>query len=171
MIEDCLKELRTAIQTNLPALLNAEDAAYAAADAAETGIGAAIVLADIATIRFEEFNEQALQTLPAVALVHRGTQEIYWISAHVTLVHTIDVKLLVADTNPIVLERRHARTAEALRRMLSANVEGTGVTSDPIYQVDVVDSVVMPLFRIEHGLAKGSLVTIRGYELEDRPRS
>ena len=171
MIEDCPKEIRAAIQTDLPALLNAEDAAYAAADVAEAGIGAAIVLADIATIRFEEFDEQVLQTLPAVALVHRGTQEVYWISAHVTLVHTIDVKLLVADLNPAVLERRHARTAEALRRMFSANVEGTGVASDPIYQVDVVDSQVTPLFAIEHGLAKGSLTTIRVYELEDRPRS
>lgn len=171
MLEDCLKELRTAIQTNLPALLNAEDAAYAAADVAEAGIGAAIVLADIATVRFEEFDEQVLQTLPAVALVHRGTQEVYWVSTIVTLIHTIDCRLLVADTDPEVLERRHARTAEAFRRMLSTNVEGTGVASDPIYQVDIVDSQISPLFAIEHGLAKGSLITIRVYELEDRPRS
>ena len=169
MIEDCLKELRTAIQDDLPALLDAEDTEYSAADDAE--FGAAFPLEDIATIRFEATSELMPQNLPAVFLLPRGgTADNPWMTAETNLVHTVDCIFVATDTNPERLARRVFRYCEAFRRMLTTNVEGTGVASDPVFQTDIQRIDYTDVFDLETGgLAKSGVVTVDLHELESRP--
>lgn len=171
MVEDVLKEVRTAVETNLPALLDAEDTAYAAADVTEFGAGHAIVLEDIVTIRFEEYAELQLQEYPALFLLPRGTEDRPMLHNQTNLAHTVDVIVLVVDTDPRKVARRLFRTVEALRRMLTTNVEGTGTASDPTFQVDIVNVAYGPNAQTEWGggLEKGATMTITLVELEDRP--
>ncbi len=170
MLEDCLKELRTAVNAQLPALLDAEDAEYAVADAAESW-GYAIVLDDIASIRFEEIDELQAQELPALFLLPRGgTADNPWMTAVTNLVHTVEMVVVVADTRVEVLARRLFRTVEALRRLLSQYIEGTGVAEDPVFQTDIQRIDYAPTFELElGGLAKSAVITVDLHEVEDRP--
>ena len=169
MIEDCLKELRTSIQTDLPALLNAEDAEYAAADVVEFGAGEAIVLDDIDTVRFELYAEHEVQEYPAIILLPVGLEEDPFMHDQGRYAWTIDCVIMVRDTRPVRVARRLFRTVEAFRRMLTTNVEGGGTAENPIYQVDLLNVGFGPLVDEPGGLTKGATVTIRVHEIEGRP--
>mgnify|MGYP001558382476 FL=1 len=164
-----MQELRTAFQAFLPAALDVEDAEYAAADVAE--FGTAIVLLDVVTFRFEDYEEWALQNLPALLILHRDTQTEHWMTAEATLIHDVDVIAVVAETDPERLARRVWRTGEAIRRVMSQRAEGTGATGDPIYQVDEAGSDMGPLTDdlIPGGLVKGVRLRYRLHEVEARP--
>jgi len=168
MLEDVLKEIRTAVTTHLPAAFDVEDAAYAVADAAEFGV--ALVLDDVATIRFEESEELETQEYPALFLLSRGGDESPLMTAQTFLDHHIDCVLVVVDTDPVQLARRLFRSHEALRRVLSERVEGQGVDENPVFQVDLTGWDFSPVFELEEGgLAKAAIQSVTCKEIEARP--
>lgn len=169
MIEDCQKEIRAQFITRLPAALDVEDAAYAAADVAE--FGAAIVLADPETYRLEEIGELRVQEFPAVLILARGGEERPIMTAECFLEHAIDVLVIVRETNPTRLWRRLVRTHEAVRRVLSQYVEDyTSSATNRIFQVDLVGWQYSPTYAVEGGgLERAVVQSIRVSELEARP--
>ena len=168
MIEDVLVEIRTAVNTFLPAALNVEDAEYAVADAAE--FGHALVLDDIVTVRFEEAGELEIQNYPALFLLPRADDHDPIFTINEFISHQVDCVVVIKDTDPVELTRRLFRTVEALRRVLTERVEGTGVSEDPVFQVDIARSDYSPTFELEGGgLVKSAVLEARFMEIEARP--
>ncbi len=174
MIEDVLIEIRTAVDTYLPAELDVEDAQYAAADVTEFGV--AIVLEDIpaASVRFEAneeirpFNLPELYVLPTSS----STVESPWMTTQTEMSHQLELSVVIADIDqdPERLARRMFRTLEALRRVLTERVEGGGTVENPTFQVDILSTDFQPLFELEvGGLVKSATLTIEAIEVETRP--
>lgn len=168
MIEDVAKEIRTAFQTYLPAALNAQDTEYAAADAAEFGY--ALVLADVVTYRLEESDEVQLQELPALFILPRGVEEEPTLTQLTFLNHVIDLVLVIAGTKPEELARRLWRSHDAMRKVLSQYVEGTGVSETDAFQIDLRGFQFSPTFELAGGgLRKVVTQNIAAKEWENRP--
>jgi len=174
MVEDCLKEVRADLRTNLAAAFDVEDAEYAAADVTEFGAGHAIVLRDVDddNIRLQRFTNEKIVSVPAILLLPQAVEYIPWMTNVVHVKHTVEVVIVVADTDPEKVGRRLFRSVEAIRRVLTEFVEGTtGVVEDPVFSVGVIDvnyeheeAIIQPF-----GLVKAAAMTVVLEEVEDRP--
>lgn len=169
MIEDALNEVRTNLQAQLATLFDAEDTAYAAADVTE--FGAAIVLRDVATYRFEEMEELELRDYPALLLLPRSTEHFPFISpTREQMAHTVDLVFVEVDHEPQQLARRMFRSVEAIRRCLTQYVEGTGASDSGVFQVDQQTENYSEVFELEGGgLSQAAVMTVVLHEWEERP--
>jgi len=168
MILDVLLEIESAVNTNLAAAFDVEDAEYAAREV--TRFGAAATLDNIATIRFEEMPSLPLQNYPALLLLPRGGDESTIQTAQTFLRHQIDCVIVMADTRESRLAWQLYKAHEALRRVLAQYVEGDGVDENPVFRVDLAGWAYTPLLEIEGGgLEQAVIQSIVCHEIEARP--
>lgn len=116
--ERVINRVILSLQTYLPAALDAQDAAWAASDVTKWGAGNAIVLADVPNGWYYRTAFLEPNALPACYVIAAGDEAGQLLTGYKDKQHRVEVRTIVADTDPERAFSRICRTKRAIELVL-----------------------------------------------------